>query len=59
MNNFLFYFSKNENKFIFKNIEIILLSIIYYKYCDMGSEIIQNVAYNNYDNFQYVNFIFS
>jgi hypothetical protein len=25
----------------------------------MGSEIIQSVAYDNYDNFQHVNFIFS
>jgi hypothetical protein len=25
----------------------------------MGNEIIQNVAYDNYDNFQHVNFIFS
>jgi hypothetical protein len=25
----------------------------------MSSEIIQNVAYDNYDDFQYVNFIFS
>ncbi len=25
----------------------------------MGSEIIQSVAYDNYDDFQHVNFIFS
>jgi hypothetical protein len=28
-------------------------------YCHMNSEIIQSVAYNNYDDFQHVNFIFS
>ncbi len=28
-------------------------------YCDMSSEIIQGVAYDNYDDFQNVNFIFS
>jgi hypothetical protein len=29
------------------------------EYCDMSSEIIQNVAYDNYDGFQHVNFVFS
>ncbi len=29
------------------------------QYCDLSSEIIQNVAYDNYDDFQHVNFIFS
>jgi hypothetical protein len=29
------------------------------KYLHMNSEIIQNVAYDNYDNFQHVNFLFS
>jgi len=28
-------------------------------YCDMSSEIIQGVAYDNYANFQHVKFIFS
>jgi hypothetical protein len=28
-------------------------------YCDTSSEIIQNVAYDDYDDFQHVNFIFS
>jgi hypothetical protein len=29
------------------------------KYCDMSSEIIQNVTRDNYDDFKHVNFIFS
>jgi hypothetical protein len=28
-------------------------------YCEMSSEIIHNVAYDNYDDFQHVNSIFS
>jgi hypothetical protein len=28
-------------------------------YCNMSSKIIQNVAYDNDDDFQHVNFIFS
>jgi len=28
-------------------------------YCDMNNEIIQSIAYDNYDDFQHVNFIFS
>jgi hypothetical protein len=28
-------------------------------YCDMSNEIIQSVAYDNYDDFQHVHFIFS
>jgi hypothetical protein len=28
-------------------------------YCDMSDEIVQSVAYDNYDEFQHVNFIFS
>ncbi len=28
-------------------------------YCDMNNEIIQSVAYDNYDDFEHVNFIFS
>jgi hypothetical protein len=43
----------------FLNFQIIYFSIIYYKYCDTSSEIIQSVAYDNYDDFQHVNFIFS
>jgi hypothetical protein len=34
--------------------------MIYYDiYCHMSSEIIQSVAYDSYDDFQHVNFIFS
>jgi hypothetical protein len=29
------------------------------KYCDMSSDIIQSVAYDNYHDFQHFNFIFS
>jgi hypothetical protein len=47
MNN---YFFQKMN--LFKNFEIIDFCIIYYKYCDMSSEIIHNVAYDNYDDFQ-------
>jgi len=54
MNNY--YFSKNEFIFYF---EIILFSIIYYNIVIQVSEIIQGVAYNNYDDFQHANFIFS
>jgi hypothetical protein len=28
-------------------------------YCDMNNEIIYSVAYDNYDDFEHVNFIFS
>jgi hypothetical protein len=43
----------------FFNFEIIKLSIIYYDICDMSSEIIQSATYDNYNDFQHVNFIFS
>jgi hypothetical protein len=45
----------------FLKFEIIYIFPSYYiYYCDMNSEIIQNVAYdNNSDDFQLVNFIFS
>jgi hypothetical protein len=43
----------------FLNFQIIYFSIIYYKYCDTSSEIIQSVVYDNYGDFQHVNFIFS
>jgi len=34
--------------------------MIYYDiYCPMSSEIIQSVAYDSYDDFQHVNFMFS
>jgi len=33
--------------------------MIYYDICHMRSEIILSVAYDNYDDFQHVNFIFS
>ncbi len=53
-------FSKNGFVFIFWN--YIYIYIYFHnalKYCDMSSEIIQNVACDNYDDFQSVNFIFS
>jgi hypothetical protein len=56
---FYFIFQKMKINSFLNFLKLYFFSIIYYKYCDMGSEIIQNVAYNNYDNFQYVNFIFS
>jgi len=40
----------------FFNLKIIIIIIIY-SYCDMSSEIIQSVVYDNYNNFQHVNFI--
>jgi hypothetical protein len=36
---------------------IVFHHLLYYG--DMSSEIILSVAYDNYDNFQHVNFIFS
>jgi hypothetical protein len=42
---------------------LILKLYIYFShllwYCDVNTEIIQNVAYDNYDDFEHVNFIFS
>jgi hypothetical protein len=35
------------------------ISIVYYSIFDMNSEFIQNVTYDNYDDFQHDNFIFS
>jgi len=49
-------FSKNENFKFFWNY-IFFYHLLWY--CDMSSEIIQNVAYENYDDFQHVNFMFS
>jgi hypothetical protein len=43
----------------FFNFEIIYIFHNLLWYCDMNSEIIQNVAYDNYDDFQHNNFIFS
>jgi hypothetical protein len=44
----------------FLNFEIIYFPIIYVLwYYDVSCEIIQNVASNNCDDFQHVNFIFS
>jgi hypothetical protein len=43
----------------FKNFEIIYFSIIYYNIVIGVNEIIQSVAYDNYDDFQHFNFIFS
>jgi hypothetical protein len=42
----------------FLKFEIISFSVIYYNIV-MSSETIQNVAYDNYDDFQHVNFMFS
>jgi hypothetical protein len=50
MNN---YFFQKMNSFF--NFEITYVSIIYYKYCDMSNEIIQSIAYDNYDDFQHIN----
>jgi hypothetical protein len=52
----MFFFSKNE--FVFKFWNYIFFHYLLW-YCDMSSEIIQSVAYDNYDDFQHVNFIFS
>jgi hypothetical protein len=52
----IFFFSKNE--FVFKFWHYIFFHHLLW-YCDMSSEIIQNVAYENYGDFQHVNFIFS
>jgi hypothetical protein len=43
----------------FKILKLYIFSTIYYNICDMSSEIIQSVAYDNYDDFQHFNFIFS
>jgi hypothetical protein len=56
MNNY--YFSKNEYYFLMLENYIIFHHLL--QYCDMCSEIIQSVAYDNYDDdFQHANFIFS
>jgi len=44
MNNYIF----PKNEFVFKILKLYFFSIIYY---DMTSEIIQGVAYYNYDDF--------
>jgi len=49
------YFRKMNSVF---NLKIIIIFIIF-SYCDMNSEIIQNVVYDNYNDFQHVNFISS
>jgi hypothetical protein len=41
------------------NFDIIKLFIIYYDICDISSEVIQSATYDNYNDFQHVNFIFS
>jgi hypothetical protein len=41
------------------NFEIMYIFGHRLKYCDMSSEIIQNVTRDNYDDFKHVNFIFS
>jgi hypothetical protein len=51
----IYFFSKKEFIFQFFNY---IFSHHLLQYCDMSSEIIQNVASNNYNDFQHVNFIF-
>jgi hypothetical protein len=46
------------NNLFFGNLNYIFLHHLLY-YCDISSEIIQNVDYGNFDNFQHINFIFS
>ncbi len=43
----------------FLNLEIIIIFHHLLLYCDISNEIIQSIAYDNYDDFQHVNFIFS
>ncbi len=50
------FFSKKEFVFLILKLYIFHHLLWYY---DMTSEIIQNVAYANYDDFQHVNFVFS
>jgi hypothetical protein len=52
----IIFFSKNESVYQFWNDQI-FHHLPWY--CDMSGEIIQGVAYDNYDDFQHVNFIFS
>ncbi len=51
-----FFFSQKMNSFL--NFEIIYFFHHLPSYCDMNREIVQNVAYHNYDDFQHVNFVF-
>jgi len=48
----------NEFLFIFEFLFLFFSHHLLW-YCDMSSEIIQNVHYDNYDDFHHVNFIFS
>jgi hypothetical protein len=50
-----YYFSNNKLLFLFFSNYIYIFPIIYYNI--LISEFIQNVAYDNYDDFQHVNFI--
>jgi hypothetical protein len=51
---------KKFKKYIcFLNFEIIFFSIIYYNIVIWVVKIIQNVAYDNYDDFQHVNILFT
>jgi hypothetical protein len=51
-----YYFSKNE--FVFKIWNYYFFHHLLL-YCDMSNEIIHSIAYDNYDDFQHLNFIFS
>jgi hypothetical protein len=51
-------FFLSKNKFVFKFWNQIFFHHLL-SYCDLSREIIQNVAYDNYDDFQHVNFVFS
>jgi hypothetical protein len=47
-----------QKKLIFKNLKLLDFHDLLW-YCHKNCEIIQSVAYDNYDDFQHVNFIFS
>jgi len=57
-----FHIDKTNNH-LFSNFEFLKKGIFCFPSstidCDMNSEIIQSVAYANYDDFQHVNFLFS
>jgi hypothetical protein len=54
--NKMIFFQKVNSFFNFK---IIQFSIILLWYCDTSSEIFKSLTYDNYNDFQHVNFIFS
>jgi len=55
---FIYLFLNFKNEFAFKFLNYIFFHHLL-SYCDMSREIIQNVAYDNYDDFQHVYFVFS